>query len=35
LEEYSYTSTPIWATTGPVMGLLYLLYIMMLCNVTA
>ena len=24
LEVYSYTSTPIWATTGPVTGLLYL-----------
>jgi len=24
LEEYSYTSTPLWATTGPVTGLLYL-----------
>jgi hypothetical protein len=24
LEEYSYTSTPLWATTEPVMGLLYL-----------
>jgi hypothetical protein len=24
LEEYSYTSTPLWATTGPVNGLLYL-----------
>jgi len=23
LEEYSYTSTPFWATTGPVMRLLY------------
>ena len=27
LEEYSYTSTPFWATTGPVTGLLYLLNI--------
>jgi hypothetical protein len=24
LEEYSYTSTPLWATTGPVTALLYL-----------
>ena len=24
LEEYSYTSTPLWATTGPVTGLFYL-----------
>jgi len=24
LEEYSYTFTPFWATTGPVTGLLYL-----------
>ena len=24
LEEYSYTSTPLWGTTGPVTGLLYL-----------
>jgi hypothetical protein len=24
LEEWSYTSTPLWTTTGPVMGLLYL-----------
>jgi hypothetical protein len=24
LEEYSYTSTPLWATTGPVTELLYL-----------
>jgi hypothetical protein len=24
LEELSYISTPLWATTGPVMGLLYL-----------
>ena len=23
LEEYSYTSTPLWATTGPLTGLLY------------
>jgi hypothetical protein len=23
LEELSYTSTPLWATTGPVTGLLY------------
>jgi len=25
-EEQSYTSTPLWATTGPVTGLLYLYY---------
>jgi hypothetical protein len=25
LEELSYTFTPLWATTGPVTGLLYLL----------
>ena len=24
LQEWSYTSTPLWATTGPVTGLLYL-----------
>jgi hypothetical protein len=24
LEEYSYISTALWATTGPVTGLLYL-----------
>jgi hypothetical protein len=23
LEEWSYTSTPFWATTGPITGLLY------------
>ena len=27
LEQYSYNSTPLWATTGPVRGLLYLLYL--------
>jgi hypothetical protein len=26
LEEWSYTSTPLWATTGPVTGLLYRVY---------
>jgi len=26
LEEQSYTSTPLWATTGPVTGLLYLFF---------
>ena len=31
LEEQSYTSTPLWATTGPVMGLLYL-FTLALCE---
>jgi len=26
VEELSYTSTPLWATTVPVTGLIYLLY---------
>ena len=28
-KEESYTSTPLWAITGPVMGLLYLFYMYM------
>jgi len=32
LEESSYTSTPLWATTGPVTGLLYFILHYLVCK---
>ena len=34
LEEYSYISTPLWATTGPVTGLIYLFRTQFSCGET-